>query len=133
MTDDSAPVNFSVTVGYGDGTLNIGYPSEYEDELLSLLDEAGLRHEPVLAHSEVADVLIVAINVLGTSGGVAGTAAAVASIVKTIVQRNAGKRVVVDGVEIDGFSEKAIQRIFQKRAAEVEERDAKAKASDQND
>lgn len=131
MTDDSATVNLSVTLGYpGDGALNLGFPSEYEDELLTLLDAAGVQHEPVLAHSEVADVLIEAIKILGTGGGVAGTTAAIASIVKTIVQRNVGKRVVIDGVEVDGFSEKAIERILQKRAAELEERDAKASEQD---
>ncbi len=132
MTARAATVTFSITPGYpGDGTLNLGFPSEYEDELLSLLDEFDVPHESVLAHSDAADVLIEAFRVLGTGGGVAGTTAAVASIVKTIMQRNAGKRVVLDGVEIDGFSEKAIERILQNRVAELKDRDTEV--SDQKD
>lgn len=126
MANDSAAVNLSVKLGFfGDGTLELYYPSRYENELSSLLDEADLEHEPVLAHSDVQDVFIEAIRVLGPGGGAAGLTVALNALIKTIVHRNDGKRVVLDGQEVNGFSEKQIAKILREHAERLEERDAK--------
>jgi hypothetical protein len=130
MSDESSAVHLSIGLGFfGDGTLQLHYPYKYAEELSSLLDRAGLEHEPVLAHSDVPDVFIEAIRVLGPGGGVATllTALSVAlnSLMKTIAHRNDGKRVVLDGQEISGFSVTEVNRILRERAQRLEERDTR--------
>lgn len=134
MAEDSCTVHLSVKLGFpGDGTLELHYPSEYEGELSSLLNEAGLEHEPVLAHSDVQDVFIEAIRVGVTGGGAAGLAMALNSLIKTIAHRNDGKRVNLDGQEISGFSENAVHRIIRERARRLEERDTSEGPDGQDD
>ncbi|KTR93805.1 hypothetical protein NS220_11230 [Microbacterium testaceum] len=126
MTSDPEVVNLSIELGFfGDGTLVLRYPSDYESEVSSLLDAAGLDHEPVLAHTDGLGVLVEAIKALGPGSGAAGLGVFLSSLYKAIVHRNDGKRVVLDGQEIVGFSDKKIDKILRDHMKRLEERDAK--------
>ncbi|AZZ51908.1 hypothetical protein C1I64_07485 [Rathayibacter festucae DSM 15932] len=131
-------MQLSVKLGFfGDSTLEFHYPSRYEEELSSVLNEAGLEHEPVLAHSDVPDVFIEAIKVLGPGGGAAtlvtALSVALTSLVKTIAHRNDGKRVVLDGQEVSGSSPKEVDRILREHAQRLRERDTSEGPDGQDD
>jgi hypothetical protein len=123
MTDDV--VELYVTLGHaGDGDFNLRMSPEIVDEVLALLDEHGVGHGGIIEMSAGHDLYIEAVRVLGGAGGLA----ALASVIKTVIGRNNGKRFLIerDGekFEANGYSEEAIERILKKRAEEQAARDA---------
>lgn len=117
-------VELYVTLGHaGDHDLNLRMSPEIVDQVLGLLDEHGIVHGGIIEMSAGTELYIEAVRVLGGTGGLA----LLASVIKTVVKRNEGKHFLIERggetFEADGYSEKAVERILQKRAEEQAARD----------
>lgn len=122
MTDDV--LELYVTLGHaGDNDFNLRMSPEIVDEVLGVLDDHGIVHGGIIEMSAGQELYIEAVRVLGGAGGLAS----LASVIKTVMARNEGKRFLIerDGekFEANGYSEKAIERILKKRAEEQAMRD----------
>lgn len=119
MTAAPETIPFLVTFGYpGDGTFNLRFPPEYEEEVLGLLDEHGIEHGTILEFSAETQLAIEAVTVVSSAGGLA----ALASVYKTFAHRHDGKRIVLKRgdfeIEAAGFSQKKTEDFLHMMAAE---------------
>lgn len=126
MTASAETIPFLVTFGFPrDGTLNLRFPPEHQEEILFLLDENGIEHGTILEFSADTQLAIEAVTVLLTAGGLA----ALASVYKTFVHRHDGKRVVLKRgefeVEATGFSSKKTEDFLREIATEQLEVDSR--------
>jgi len=126
MTTGVETIPILVTHGhYGDGELYLRFPTEFESEILTLLDQNGIEHNTILEFSAGNELWIEAVKVLSVPGGLV----ALTSLLKTFVHRHDGKRVVLkrDGYEIEaaGFSETKTKLFLTQVGAEQAELDKK--------
>ena len=129
MTHDDT-LELYVTLGHtGDGSLNLRMTPSIADEVRALLDEHGLDHGRILEFSSGPQLAVEAVVALGIVAGGAGGLPALASVINTIIKRHDSKRVVIDGekIEVSGYSEKAVERLLEKRAQEQAQHDEKWK------
>jgi hypothetical protein len=130
MTTDAAAIPLHVTLGIpGDESLNLRFPPEYEEEILSLLDEHGIDHNTALEMSAGPAEWIEVVKVLGVVGPAAGLYA-LATVISKFCHRNDGKELnlKVDGeVTATGYSVKEIERLFKHLPAKQAELDAKTR------
>lgn len=112
----------------GDGDLLLRMSPQIAAEVRTLLDESGLSHSRGAEFSSGPELVIEAVTVLSAAGGFA----ALASVINTVIKRNDGKRVVIerDGgrFEAAGYSEEAVKRLVEKRAAKQAELEAEWEA-----
>ncbi|TFD12868.1 hypothetical protein E3T35_06155 [Cryobacterium sp. TMT1-2-2] len=130
MTADAETIPLRVTLGHtGDDSLNLRFPPEYGEELLSLLDENGIGHNTALEMSAGPAEWIEVVDVLGAAG-VTGLAA-LAVVISKFGHRHDGKRfgLKIDGVEInaDGYSVKEIEQLLKKLPPKQAELDAETR------
>lgn len=117
----------------GDGDLLLRMSPQIAEEVRTLLDESGVHHSGVAEHSSGPELVIEAVKVLSATGGLA----ALTTVVNTLIRRHDGKRVVIerDGEKFEaaGYSEKAVERLVEKRAQEQAELDAEWAAHQEDD
>lgn len=116
MTFDTEQISFRVTLGHaGDDSLNLRFPPEYGEEVLSLLDENGVDHNTGIELSAGPTQWIEVVKVLGTIGTAEMTALAV--VISKLAHRNDGKRfgLEIDGAQskADGYSVEEIERLLE--------------------
>jgi hypothetical protein len=129
--DTREPDVIELYVGFGwlDGTtLSLSMSPSIVDEVLELLDEHGLKHGSVLLASADYNLWVETVRVIGGAGGLA----ALASVIRTVIRRHDGKRVLIerpDGgkTELQGYSEESIERFLQKRVEGQKVRDTEMK------
>jgi hypothetical protein len=95
-------------------------------QVLALLDEQGLEHGRVLERSANAELWVEAVKVLGAAGG---GLVALTTVITTIIKRHDGKRVLIERpggakTELEGYSEKEVERFLHQRVEDQKARDA---------
>lgn len=122
MTGETEAIPILVTLGLpGNGTLDIRFPPQYEQEIRALLDEWDIRHGRVLEFSAGGELWIEAVRVLSVPGGLA----ALAAMLKAFMHRHDGKRFVLNGEEIEtaGLSRNEIEQLLQAVAKKQAQQD----------
>jgi len=129
MTSHPDAIPILITPGHiGDNGFILRFPPEYSDEILALLDEQGIDHNTALEMS--ADQILwleIVEDVITKSGGVA----ALAYVIKTIVNRHSAKRFVLKKgdfeVEASGYSDRKVHEFLQAAVEEQARIDAKTR------
>lgn len=125
MSDDAEVIPLLVTLGHvEDDSLLLRFPSDYLPEIEQELDARGIGHGAVLEMSAGNDLWIEAVKVLSIPGGLA----ALASALRTFIQRHDGKKFVLerDGekVEAAGISREELLELLQRLSEQQARRDA---------
>lgn len=126
MTDSATPVPFLITAGHpGDGSLNLRFPVEYEQEIKELLDSEGIEHWMIMEFSASTDLWIEGVKVLASAGGLY----ALASVINNFTNRHKDKAFLFKGpgvnVEIQGYSMGEVEKLLLAAKANQEEVDVK--------
>jgi hypothetical protein len=119
MTNDAEVIPFHVTFGApGDKTFDLRFPLELKDEIVGLLDDAGIDHgsDPEISGDEV--LAMEAVKVLESDAGIR----ALSSMVGTFLKQREGEGIALKlgDTEIDAanFSVNEAEQILQTMAAE---------------
>lgn len=125
MTVDAEPfVPLYIAPGHvGTPDLELRFPVEYTDEILSLLDEHEISHSTAMELSAGTDLAIETVRVLATPAGLT----ALAAVIHAAVRRNAKKkfRLRRDGFEVraDGYSAEEVSALLTQVAEEKKDLD----------
>jgi hypothetical protein len=121
MSDPDAIV-LRVQLGHvGDDSLQLRFPPEHSDEMLSLLDDEGISHSTALELSADVFEWIEVVRVLGTtvavSGGALGGLHGLAKVISAFAHRHDKKKIVVKHddyeIELTGYSEKQVMSLLE--------------------
>lgn len=126
MTADETSIPLFVTPGHeGDDSLMLRFPDEFSEEVLALLDEHGIEHGRAMEFSDGAELWIETVKVLGSTG----LLVTLASVIKTLVQRNDQKsfKLTREGFEVqaDGYPAKKVDKWLQQLSEQQAELDAR--------
>ena len=121
-----------VTLGHvGEGAFVLRFLVEYSEEIFALLDEAKVSHNTALELSADQPLWLEVVEELALPGALPAGLTAIASVIKTIVKRHAGKRFILKQGELeiqaDGYSEKTVERFFQRRVRDQAELDTETR------
>ena len=129
MNDDAEPfVPLYVAPGHvGTPDLELRFPVEYADEILSLLDEQKISHSTAVEFSAGTDLAIETVRVLATPAGLT----ALAAVIHAVVRRHAKKkfRLRRNGLEVraDGYSAAEVSALLSQVAEEKKDADKRIK------
>lgn len=129
MTTSSDVLPLTISLGHvGDDSLQLRFPPEYSEEILSLLDEHGIQHNTAAEFSEGPSDWTEVIEVLAVGFTSVGGLAGLAAVITAIAHRNDGKRLVIkkDGEEIEasGYSQRAVEEMLRDLPSKQAELDA---------
>jgi hypothetical protein len=128
MTSAIEVLRVSATPSYMGGGFTLRFPPDLNKEILPLLDEHELAHGTALELSAGPADWIEMIQPLAIGLGGLGGLHGVAAVIKTIVHRNDGKKLVVkigdEEIQIAGFSDEKVIELLQKANVQRDKLDA---------
>lgn len=132
MSRDKDVVPVLITLGHlGDDSLQLRFPPEYSDEILTLLDEQSIDHNTAVEFSAEPADWIEVVKVLGIAASSAGGLHGLAKVITAFVHRHDGKQFVFtkggETVDAKGYSQAAVETMLQQMPQQQAELDEATK------
>ena len=125
MTSATEVLRVSATPSYMGGGFTLRFPPDVNEDILPLLDENGLTHGTALELSAGPADWIEMIQPLAIGLGGLGGLHGLAAVIKAIVHRNDGKKLVVkigdEEIQAVGFSREKVIELLQEAKARRDE------------
>lgn len=99
----------------GEGNLMLRLSPELAEDVRALLDENGLEHSPAAEFSDGPQLVLETVQILGAT---AANLTALAAVIRTVVRRHDGRKIVIDGgrLEATGYSIHDVELLLEKQA-----------------